>query len=77
MSQCNSGETYQRGLGWSGIKALTITDDQQPLTSCPTGRSRTMKTITMTYIVLACLYAGWKQAQRMIADLKCESLIEE
>ena len=36
-----------------------------------------MKTITAIYILTACLYAGWKQAQRMIADLKCESLIEE
>ena len=36
-----------------------------------------MKTITAIYILTACLYAGWRQAQRMIADLRSESLIEE
>lgn len=35
-----------------------------------------MKTITATYILLACLYAGWKQAQKLIAEMQSESLID-
>jgi hypothetical protein len=36
-----------------------------------------MKTLTCMYILIACLYAGWQQGRKMIAELKCESLIEE